>query len=55
MMPGAPPMPAPSSTAEVQPEPANVASLTVVAGAAADQPAVVYLPTNGHKPADDDR
>src|SRR5271156_4900501 len=39
MPPGDPPMPAPSSTGEVQPLPANVASLTVVAGVAADQPA----------------
>src|ERR1700722_15016291 len=38
MPPGAPPMPAPSSTGEVQPLPANVASVTV-AGVAADQPA----------------
>src|SRR5271166_2158245 len=38
MPPGAPPMPAPSSTGEVQPLPVKVASVTA-AGVAADQPA----------------
>src|ERR1700678_523846 len=43
-MPPPPPIPAVSSTAAVQPEPANVVSAAVAAGAAADQEAGTDIP-----------
>src|ERR1700744_3201916 len=44
MPPGAPPLPAPSSPGAAQPLPANVASVTVVVGVAADHAAGTDIP-----------